>query len=80
MSNFDSPEDKKTGKHLTATQQLRNLLNGLLDEEGCPQKDGMAKEQRAGLEEMRRELNESRVGEMQAKFLLQELRESVAEG
>lgn len=78
MSDSDSPDDKKTGKPLTARQQLRSLLTGLLDEEGRPPKDRMTTKERAELEEMRKALNESRVDETQAKDFLEQLRGNLA--
>jgi hypothetical protein len=79
VSNSDSREDKKRDKPLTATQQLRNVLNGLLDEEGCPPEDRLTTEQRARFEEMRKTLAASRVDEGQAKDFLERLRRNLAE-
>jgi hypothetical protein len=78
MSDSDTPEDKKTGKPLTARQQLRNLLNGFLDEDGCPENERMTTKERARWEEMRKAVDESRIDETQAKDFLEQLRGNLA--
>jgi hypothetical protein len=80
MSEFDSPEHKKTRKPLTATQQLKNLLDGMLDEEGCPENYRMTKAERARWERMRKAADESRIDERQAREFIERLRESLAAG
>lgn len=79
MSDSDSPEKKRTARPLTAKQQLSNLVNGILDEEGCPEKDRMTTKELARWEEMRKALDESRVNEREAKDFLERLRENLAE-
>ncbi len=79
MSDSDSQEDKKADKPLSAVQQLRNLVNRLLDEEGCPREDRMTATERAKWEDMRKALEESRVDEAQATAFMERLRGKLAE-
>lgn len=78
MSDSDAPDDK-TGKPLTTRQQLRNLLNALLDEEGCPEKERMTTKERERWKEMRKAVDESRIDEAAAKDFIARLRGNLAE-
>jgi hypothetical protein len=74
MSDSDSPKDKKTEKPLSAIRQLKNLLNGLLNEEGIPEKDRVPPEDTAWIHRMLKDINSSRMGEADAANFLNQLR------
>ena len=54
-------------------------MDGLLNEEGCPEKDRMTRNERARWEEMRRAIDESKLDETQARSFLERLRQSLVE-
>jgi hypothetical protein len=75
----DSPKDKRTSKALTPRQQLRNLLNGLLNEEGiCPEKQ-FRSDERAWLKEMLKDLDGSRIDDAEANDFIAQVRGNLSE-
>lgn len=71
----DSPKHEKTGKPLTARQQLRNLFEGMLDEEGGK----VSRKDRTWAEGMIRELDSARIGEAEAANFIEGVRGGLAE-
>ena len=64
------PIDKNPDKSPSAVQQLKTLLDGLLEDQSGPENNSLPKEQRAALEQLRRELAESKVAEARANRVL----------
>jgi hypothetical protein len=69
MSDSDSPEKTNDDTPLTPTQQLKNLLTGFLEGEESKRFRVTAQE-RAWLEELRTGIDESRIGNAEAKEIL----------
>lgn len=71
MSEPKSPDTRNTRNPVTARQQLRALLDELLDGQDSPETSGLTGKPRALLEELRVNLGKSRVDEADAKRLLE---------